>query len=93
MITKVPGNITLSPFKRTSLKYIHEVHEVKEILKLNLINNGSTAKCKYCGCIGRSLEYINKDSFEFWSKLMILIKLYRQHAGNKIYKLNSNHTN
>ena len=72
---------------------MHEIHEVKENLKLNLINNGSTAKCKYCECIGRSLEYINIDSFEFWSKLMILIKLHRQHAGNKTYKLNSNHTN
>ena len=72
---------------------MHEVHEVKENLKLNLINNGSTAKCEYCGCIGKTLEYNDIGSFEFWSKLTILIKLYRQHAGNKTYKLNTNHTN
>ena len=33
------------------------------------------------------------DRFEFWSKLMIFIKLYRQHAENKSNKLNNNHTN
>ena len=69
------------------------MHGVKENLKLNLVSNGSTVKCKYCGCIGRSLEYIDIGSFEFWSKFTILIKLNRQHAGNKTYKLNSNHTN
>ena len=75
------------------LKYILEAHEVKENLKLNLANNGSTVKCKYCGCIGKTLEYNDIDDYEFWSKLTILIKLYRQHAGNKAYKLNTNHTN
>ena len=72
---------------------MHEVHEVKENLKLNLANNGSTVKCKYFGCIGKTSEYNDTDSFEFWSKLMILIKLYRQHAGNKTYKVNTNHAN
>ena len=69
------------------------MHEVKENLKSNLINNGSTEKCKYLGCIGWSLEYINTDGFEFWSKLTILIRLYKHHTGNKTYKLNTNHTN
>ena len=73
------------------LKYIHEV---KKNLKLNLSsNNGSAVKGKCCECIGKSLEYTNTDGFEFWSKLMILIKLYRQHTGNKTYKLNTNYTN
>ena len=56
-----------SSLKRTSLKYTHEVHEVKEDLKenlkLNLVNNGSTVKCKYCGCIRKTLEYNDRDSF------------------------------
>ena len=60
--TKVPQNITLSPFQKNSVK----VHEVKENLKLNLTNNGNTVKCKYCGCIGRLLEYMHKGGFEFW---------------------------
>ena len=55
--------------------------------------HGSTVKCKYFGCIRRSLEYTNIDGFEFWSKLMILIKLYRQHIGNKTNNLNNNYTN
>ena len=71
----------------------YEVHEVKENIKLNLANNGSTGKCKCSKCIGRSSEYNGIDGFEFWSKLTILIKLYRQHTGNKTYKLNSNHAN
>ena len=86
--TKVPQNITLSPFQKNSVK----VHEVKENLKLNLANNGSTVKCKYFEYIGRSLEYMYTDGFEFRSKL-ILIRLYRQHTGKKTYKLNTDHTN
>ena len=85
--TKVPQNITLSPFQKNSVK----VHEVKE--NLNLTNNGSTVKCKYFEYIGRSLEYMYIDGSEFWSKLMIVIRLYRQHAGNETYKLNTDHTN
>ena len=81
-ITKVPQNITLSPFQKNSVK----VHEVKENLKLNLTNNGSTVKCKYCGCIGRLLEYMHTGGFEFWVKLTILVRM-------KTYKLNINHTN
>ena len=31
--------------------------------------------------------------FEFWLKLTILVRMYRQHTGNKTYKLNINYTN
>ena len=65
MITKVLQNVTLSPFQKNNIK----VHEVKENLKLNLANNGSTVKCKHFGFIGRSLEYNGIEVLNFGQNL------------------------
>ena len=69
------------------------VHEVEKNLKLNLANNYHTEKGKYSRSMPWStlLGYIYKS--EFWSKLMILIRLHRQLLENETYKLNSNHAN
>ena len=77
------------PFKQSCSKYIHGVHKVE----LKVKHNGSTAKCKCCGYIGKTMEFTDIDNLEFRSILTNLIKLYRQCTKNKTYKLNINHTN
>ena len=74
------------PFKRTQLKYMCEVHEVKVNLKLNSTNIGSTAKCKCCRDIRMTLEYNSIDGFEFWPILRVLI----EYTGST---LRTKHTN
>ena len=48
--------------------------KLKLDLKLNLINNGSTAKWKCCQYIRKTLEYNDIDGFEFWLVFRVLIK-------------------